>query len=109
MNYAFAREANQALSKMTPWQKFKMRYRGKKIYLGHEKRENWSGFLPFYLFWCEDCQHYAKDYPHGFIERQYLTCSHCGIHHHFVPWWVGWVRAWQMLGIAIRYRLGRLP
>ncbi len=97
MNTAFATEAREATLKMTPHQKLLMEKRGKKIYLGHEQRKGWSGKLPFYLFWCEDCKQYAKDYPHGHIERRYLLCAHCGVYHNFVPWWVEFALFWQMI------------
>ncbi len=60
--------------------------RGKKIYVRHEKREGWTAQLPIYLFWCPACEHWALDYPHGHIDRQYLTCSCCKASHRFVPW-----------------------
>lgn len=61
---------------------------GKKLAIGAEQRKDWRGKLPFYLFKCEneDCGRIAKDYPHGYIQRQYLLCSACGTHHDFVPW-----------------------
>lgn len=107
MNIAFNAEAEWALSKMTPAQKLLMRRHGKKIYLGREQREGWSGALPFYLFWCEDCGHFAKDYPHGYIERQYLLCSNCKARHSFVPWWVEFALCWQILRSLVRAPLRR--
>ena len=104
MNIVFAREAQEAIKKMSRWQKFQMQYRGKKICLGQEKRDGWTGELPFYLFWCRGCEHYAKDYPHGYIERQYLNCSYCGTGHDFVPWWVPWVGLWQAIKFSFKYR-----
>lgn len=104
MNIAFVMEARQALEKTSSFQKFLMKCRGEKIYLGDEQREGWTGKLPFYLFWCGRCEKYAKDYPHGYIERQYLICSHCGEIYNFVPWWVAWVSFWQFIRLAIKYR-----
>ena len=104
MNFAFATEAREAAKKINPVQTFLMRRRGKKVYIGHEQREGWSGKLPFYLFWCDACSHYAQDYPHGHIERQYLLCSHCDERHDFVPWWVAWVQALNLLRFAIQHR-----
>ena len=86
MNRAFSAEANIALRTATSMQKFRLRY-GAKVYLGHEKREGWKGELPFYLFVCHKCECYAKDYPHGHVERQYLLCSHCDARHGFTPLW----------------------
>lgn len=104
MNLALAREAQEALKKTTAWQQFCMKMRGKKIYLGSEQKEGWSGSLPFYLFWCESCDHYAKDYPHGHIERRYLVCSYCTEQHDFVPWWVPFAQLWDLARFAVRYR-----
>lgn len=104
MNIAFALEAKRALAETTPLQRFLMRRMGKKLCLGHEHREGWTGKLPFYLFWCGDCRHVAKDYPHGCIERQYLLCSHCGVRHDFVPFFVVLRTMWQMLRFAATYR-----
>ena len=92
---------------MTTFRKFRMQGLGKKLYIGHEQREGWSGRLPFYLFFCGECEHFAKDYPHGFIERQYLICSFCGVRHSFVPWWVPLAQAWAAVKIGIKYRMGR--
>lgn len=104
MNIVFHVEAKEALAKATPLQRFLMRRFGKKCYLGHEQRAGWRGELPFYLFLCEACGHHAKDYPHGFIHRQYLLCSHCGERHDFVPWWVAFVKTWQTLRFAMTSR-----
>lgn len=86
MNSIFAREAAEALTTTTSFQQFLMK-KGKKLYLGDEQREGWSGPIPLYLFLCEACGQHAKDYPHGFIRQQYLSCSHCGERHDFVPLW----------------------
>lgn len=102
MNVAFAREAREAFLKMSPLGRSLLVETGEKVYLGHEQREGWSGKLPFYLFWCHDCGHYAKDYPHGHIERQYLLCSQCGAHHDFRPWWAGILALWQDVTSSFR-------
>ena len=103
MNIAYTIEAQKVLKTMSWIQKYRMQ-RGKKIYLGHEQRKDWTGKLPFYLFWCEDCEHFAKDYPHGYPENQSLICSHCGARHDFTPWWVAWVQIWQAIKISFRPR-----
>ena len=95
MNTVFAAEANDALAKATPREKRLMEQNGKKLYIGHEQREGWSGALPFYLFFCKDCGRYAKDYPHGYLDLRYLLCSHCRAHHDFVPWWAEFALLWQ--------------
>ncbi|HEY9585376.1 MAG TPA: hypothetical protein VJJ02_02175 [Candidatus Paceibacterota bacterium] len=95
MNPAYAREAKEALLKMTPRERCLMQEYGRKIYLGHERREGWNGELPFYLFWCGHCEHFAKGYPNGHLEHRYLICSECGEHHDFVPWWAPISLLWQ--------------
>ncbi|OGN08093.1 MAG: hypothetical protein A2750_01425 [Candidatus Yanofskybacteria bacterium RIFCSPHIGHO2_01_FULL_45_42] len=103
MNVTYAAEAQAAVKTMSGWQKLQMR-RGKKVYLGHEQREGWTEKLPFYLFWCEDCKYFAKDYTHGYIEKQSLICSHCGLRYDFTPWWVSWVQLWQALKLSFQIR-----
>ena len=59
------------------------------IYLGHEQKSKWGDKLPFYLFLCEECACYAKDYPHGFrefLEMEYIICSNCGTSNEFITW-----------------------
>jgi len=103
VNIAFQNEANQLIKKINWRQKLLMRVFGKKINLGEEKREEWTGAILFYLFYCKYCGHYVKDYPHGHLERRYLICSACEVKHNFVPWWVGWAKIWQL----IRFRFGQ--
>ena len=107
MNIALAQEARRALETTSEFQKFRMKDRGKKIYIGDEQREGWSGKLPFYLFWCSACSHYAKDYPHGHIERRYLICSFCDCKHDFVPWWVPWRMLYETIRLVARYRFSK--
>lgn len=67
---------------------------GWRRYLGFEKREGWSGYLPFYLFKCYSCRNLAKSYTQGY--RGYLTCSSCGAKNGYVLWWRVWtiLRGW---------------
>lgn len=108
MNLAFQIEAQQATARLSWFAKFRVCQLGKKLYLGHEKRDGWLGPLPFYLFWCGECEHYAKDYPHGHIEKRYLICSYCGIQHDFVPWWISFVEFWQLLKFIFRLKTNKL-
>ena len=101
MNEVFAREAREALPKISEADRLLLEEHGREIYIGHEQREGWSGQLPFYLFRCEECGKCAKDYPHGHIERQYLLCSECGAHRSFVPWWAPIKAFWLDLMGAI--------
>lgn len=96
MNKIFAEEARVALTKTTARQRALMR-RGAKIRLPKEQRQGWTEKLPFYLFWCAECKEFTKDYPHGHIERQYLTCSHCNAYYSFVPWWAQFAAFLQRL------------
>jgi len=80
-------EAREVAKKLTPVQVFLAKYFGKKIYLCHEgpeKHEGWTGSLPFYLFWCSGCEHWAKDYPGGFPEERRLCCSNCSARYSFI-------------------------
>ena len=104
MNLEYAVEVHGHLKTMSTWRLSLMKAHGRKIYIGHEQREGWTGKLPFYLFWCETCEHFSKDYPHGHIERQCLICSNCGIKHAFVPWWMPWLELWHGIRLVIRYR-----
>jgi hypothetical protein len=94
MQHDLDEEAQKAACALTLWQKAVVQAQGVKLYLGHEQREGWSGKLPFYLFHCETCGNWAKDYPHGYVEERHLNCSYCGMYHEFVPlrtrlvvWW----------------------
>ncbi|HSE34699.1 MAG TPA: hypothetical protein VLB83_01120 [Candidatus Paceibacterota bacterium] len=95
MHPEFSAEAEALVAHMPSSVLSTLRTTGWKLRLRKEQRQGWSGSLPFYFFWCPECEHFAKDYPHGFIARQYLTCSHCGIHHEFVPIWAGIAEAWR--------------
>jgi hypothetical protein len=100
----FANEANEAMENVGRLARWRMRSLGRKHYLKHDRKEGWTGELPFYLFFCDACDRFSMDYPHGFIERRYLNCSHCGARHSFVPWWVEWAIAWQTLKFAAFHR-----
>ena len=82
MNSAYAEEAKDAYENILPDQKSELKC-GHKLYLGHEQRVGWSAPLPFFLFRCGGCGDHAKDYPHGFAEKEYLLCSSCGKRHSF--------------------------
>ena len=75
MNEIFFREADEAVKKLSRWQKFYIRVLRVALYLGDERRDGWSGALPFYLFWCEFCKDYGKDYPHK--NDPQLHCPRC--------------------------------
>ncbi len=104
MNFVFAREAQEAVKKISWRQKFRTRFLGKKIYMGDEQRDGWNGKLPFYLFYCSNCEHFAKDYPHGFTEYQYLNCSYCETRYDFVPWWIQFTILWRTVKVLWKYR-----
>ena len=77
-------EARRAWNKLSNFKKFLLREFGVKFCLGEEQRENFTGYLPFYLFWCDECESPAKDYPHGYPERRYLNCPNCRSYHTFI-------------------------
>jgi len=109
-DWAVIQEARRLAETRTEEERYLMQKRGKKIYVGHEgpeKHESWSGSLPFYLFWCEECEHWVKDYPHGYIERQYLRCHYCDAYHEFVPRSVKFRMLWKELKLLFRFALLR--
>ena len=59
------------------------RLTGKKISVGLETREGWTGYLEFFVFWCRDCRAFSKDYAHSWPERRYVTCQRCGTNFYF--------------------------
>ena len=80
-------EARDAAKERTRFEIFLMQTFGKKIYLCHEgseKHDGWRESIAFYLFWCIDCKHWAKNYPNGYPERQRLHCSNCNRRYSFV-------------------------
>lgn len=74
-------EIRQELEELSLEEKESMKERGEKIYVGHETRPGWSGYLPFFIFWCDKCEKYRKDYAHGF--DPYLTCDSCHVSYYF--------------------------
>lgn len=104
-DWAAIQEARQLAETRTEQERYLMQKRGKKIYVGHEgpeKHEGWSGSLPFYLFWCEECEHWCKDYPHGYEERQYLRCHFCDARFDFVHWTTRLKMAWETVKLNFR-------
>jgi len=106
-NLVFHLEACKEWDKLSEWQKRRLKLSSKKLYIGHEKREGWLGELPFYIFWCHECDHCAKDYPHGDITHQYLVCSFCGVSHRFVPLKVFWLTLFETIKINFQLRFSR--
>ena len=107
MDLELAKEVRDIAKEISGCKKFLMQTLGRKMYVGHEKRENWAGKLPFYIFWCSECEHFAKDYPHGHLERQYLICSFCAVRHDFVPWWMPFAELFATLKFVWKYRVPR--
>jgi hypothetical protein len=104
-NYELHNEAQEWFAKLGFIDRWRVLV-GERLTLGMEQRRDWRDELPFYLFKCENdqCGRIAKDYPHGYIHRQYLLCSACGEHHDFVPWWVEFVMLWDSIRFAVRLR-----
>lgn len=106
MKLDLAIEARSQAETLRPFKIFLAKVLGRKIYIGHEQREGFSTPIPFYLFWCHDCKHWAKDYPHGYPKRRHLYCSYCNIKHDFIPWWIYYVECWQTQKILWKYFWG---
>lgn len=70
------------------WKRFASQWFGKKWYVGDERRAGWSGFLPFYVFWCIRCRSASKNYPSGFPGHQILVCQNpnCNTRYAFTSW-----------------------
>jgi len=71
-----ARLDNQRLDEFLPMlsflEKFKVQFLRYAIKVNEERREGWSGYLPFYLFYCWHCWGFSYDYPHGY--KNYFIC-----------------------------------
>lgn len=98
------REAQKELKKLGGFQKLLL-HLGRKHYLGEETRENWTGYSPFYLFWCPECENYYVDSRHG--HRPYVTCHRCMIHYSLEPWWTPLTELRNSLRLVIKARFGR--
>ena len=105
MDWQSAKQLDEHLPKLSESQKERVK-NGVKIKVCEEQRENWSGKLPFYIFWCEDCENFAYDYPHGYIEVQYLICHRCNNLVDFRPWWAGWVLVWGNIKLLYQIKFG---
>lgn len=81
MDILLCNEAREAGSRLNPIQKYTVQKWGKKICLGREQRDNWSEPRPVYLFWCDQCNHFAKS---GISDVRRLYCSYCDSCHRFV-------------------------
>ncbi len=104
-NWIAIQEARTLAEQRTERERHLMQGRGKKILLGEEgpeKHAGWSGSLPFYLFWCDECEHWCKDYPHGYEEKQYLRCHYCNAYHDFVHWKTKLRMAWETIKFSFR-------
>lgn len=101
MNFIFAREAQEAVKKMSWWQKFKVKVLGIKIFVGYETLE--EAKAPLYLFWCKYCKHFAKDRRHGYKR---LNCSFCGEVHRIgsISLKMFLAELWGILKIGWKYR-----
>lgn len=56
MNCENMRGLMDSLLKLSAFMKLRIKNYGAKIRFGYEKIEGWRGELPFYIFWCENCQ-----------------------------------------------------
>ncbi len=103
MNWKNAAGLNKHLSGLSEKQKEKIR-NGAKVEVCKEMREGWNGELPFYIFWCGECDNFSYDYPHGYIQNQRLNCHRCSARIDFRPWWSGWVELWELLKFRFSVR-----
>lgn len=102
MNWQYNLEAREAWLALSEQQRNMIRTKDIKHPLGYEQKEGFTAPLPFFLFFCEHCEHESKDYPHGFNQSQYLSCSNCGARHDFVPWWIPFAELWVLIKLIFR-------
>ncbi len=67
-------EEHLLLFKTSRWQKFKAKY-FKPVCLGIFKKAGHTGYMGWFLFWCNQCQKFTVNYKRGFDER--LDCESC--------------------------------
>jgi hypothetical protein len=48
----------------------------RNVFVGYYYMKNWRSHLPFYIFWCNMCDKFTVDYPHG--NELYFAYSCCG-------------------------------
>jgi hypothetical protein len=104
VDYKIRNEGRIAWEHLNGFKKYLAQIFGKKWYIGDEKHEGWSGYLPFYIFWCPCCESPSKDYPHGYPERQYLLCTNpnCEARISFVLLRTKFKRAWSFFVFILR-------
>lgn len=105
LDFAVAQEVRILMQRLSGFQKFRINILGNKVFVGNEIYDGFNKQLPFYLFWCNSCERYTKDYPHGSIEKRYLNCVHCRARHDFAPLWVSWVVRWQKIKLRIMFAI----
>jgi len=62
------------IKKLSLLKRFILKTRG-YVFLRHEKKEGWNGYLPIYLVHCKVHDIYFEDYPHGHSKR--FDCPLC--------------------------------
>ena len=71
-------DIRNAVQRIPEWKRRLARLTGWKIPVGLETRPGWSGSLPFYVFWCYDCNTWSKDHAHSQRGKRYINCMYCG-------------------------------
>ena len=77
-DHILAAEAQRSWQKLGRIKKLLLRRFGWRHYLGHPQKEGFFAAMPYYLFWCRNCQKPAEDYPRGFLESRHFICPSCG-------------------------------
>ncbi|MDP3999749.1 MAG: hypothetical protein Q8P76_04160 [bacterium] len=103
-DWAVIQEARTLAEQRSESEIFRMQKRRAKILLGNEQPEGFTAPTSFYLFWCHYCEHWAKDYPHGFESSQRLNCHFCGESHKLTSWRVSF---WMTVG-TLRFGVATL-
>lgn len=70
-------DTQKAIREIPEWKLRFAQQTGWKIPVGPETRPGWSGSIPFYVFYCPDCEVFSKDYGHSWPESRYVNCQRC--------------------------------
>lgn len=106
MNLENAQGLNRVLPYVSRWDQYRIKNMGVKFYVGEEQRQGWSGKLPFYVFWCDQCEDFSYGYPHSYVGNRYLLCHRCHAKIDFVPWWAPFKMTADFIRDWVSWKLG---
>lgn len=97
-------DLRETLNKIPKWKLALARHWGRKISVGMETREGWNGHLEFFIFWCDVCEVFRKDYGHSWPERRYVTCLECRKNFYFPKLSAVLSENFQILRFLLKFR-----